>query len=81
MFSEIPLKCLICKALTKINKQKILLQVLLAGGTNKRKKVAKQCGDNVEFEVRKDINILADTAAKSAWRRIKDNRGSNLSRH
>lgn len=54
LFSEIPLKCLICKVLTKINKQtKNLLQVLLAGGTNKRKRVAKQCRDNVEFEVRK----------------------------
>lgn len=79
MFSEIPLKCPIRKALTKANKQN-LQQILLAGGTNKRKRVAKQCRENVEFEVRKDINILADTAAKSAWRRIKDNRGNDLPR-
>lgn len=42
--------------------------------------MAKQWRDNVEFEVRKDVNVLADTAAKSAWRRIKGNRGNNLPR-
>lgn len=42
--------------------------------------MAKQCRDNVEFEAKKDINILADTAAKSAWRKIKDNRGNHLPR-
>lgn len=79
MFSEIPLKCLIHKALTKTNKQN-LQQILLAVGTNKRKRVAKQRRENNEFKVGKDIYILADTAAKSAWKRIKDNRGNHLPR-
>lgn len=79
MFLEIPLKWLICKALTETNKQtNNLFQVLLAGGSNKRKRVAKQCRDNIDFEKRKDINILADTAAKSARRRIKDSRDNHL---
>lgn len=66
---------------TETNKQtNNLFQVLLAGGSNKRKKVAKQCRDNVDFEIRKNINILADTAAKSARRRIKDNRDNHLPR-
>lgn len=42
--------------------------------------MAKQCRDNVDFEIRKNINILADTAAKSARRRIKDNRDNHLPR-
>jgi len=42
--------------------------------------VAKHCRQNVEFAVRNDINILADTAAKSAWRGIQDNRSNHLPR-
>lgn len=34
--------------------------------------MAKQRRDNVEIKVRKNINISAETEAKSAWRRIKD---------
>lgn len=43
--------------------------------------MAKQCRDNVEFEITKDINSSSDTAAKSSSRRIKDNRGNHLPRH
>lgn len=42
--------------------------------------MAKEHGDNVESEVSNDISILADTAAKPAWRRIKDIRGNHLPR-
>lgn len=50
----------------------------MVGGTNKRKRMAKQCRGNVEIKVRNNINILAKTEAKSASRRIKDSGGNSF---
>lgn len=40
--------------------------------------MAKQCTDDVEIKIRNNINILAETEAKSAWRRIQDSRGNSF---